>query len=404
MDRKGRVLPRIVYALLKIYCFLAAKIKYGFTTDKMPKLKEPYIMLSNHTTEEDMLFTTLACRGHMSFVCGEHLLRNPSYGKYLRILLDPIPLPKGGASFSAMREILKRVSEGDNICMYPEGKRSFHGVTIPSPEALGKLVKKAGCALVTYRIRGGYFTYPRWARQHLRKGHVEGKVMGVYSSELLKGMSAKEITDIINRDTYENAYDVQREKRWIYKGKDLAYGMDHILFICPCCKAMDSIKTSGDDFFCTACGMRGTYNEYGFLEGKDLPFDNVRDWMRFIEPEFDAFAAAHEPGELLFTEENVRLYQMMEDYRNRDILISSLKVYRDRMEIAGKALSGEGEDLSFVFPFEEINYLSILFGNILLFTYKGEYYGLTGEAFRAWKCGRLWHLVKGDTDDPTKEM
>lgn len=46
----------------------------------------------------------------------------------------------------------------------------------------------------------------------------------------------------------------------------------------------------------------------------------------------------------------------------------------------------------------------ILFGNILLFTYDDVYYGLTGETFHAWKAGRLWHLVKGDADDRTKEL
>ena len=389
------ILHKAVYHILRGAVKPYLWLKYRFKTDTLPRIEEPYLLLSNHTTEEDMFFTIAASKEPMYFVCGEHLLRNKLYGKPLRVLADPVPIPKGGAAVHAVREIINRIRSGHNICMFPEGKRSFHGETIPSPVSLGKLVKTAGCALVTYRVQGGYFTYPRWARNHHRKGHVEGKVIGVYSSARLREMSAQEITEIINRDTYENAYETQRLNRWPYKGKDLAMGMEHVLFICPRCRAMDSIQTEGDSFFCSACGMRGVYDTYGFLKGDDLPFDNVLSWMRWIEPEFDSFVLRHDPAVPLFTEENVLLYRMLDDYRNEDIETARLRVYRDRM-----ALGTSGN----VFLFEEIPYLSILFGNILLFTYRGNYYGLTGDTFHAWKCGRLWHLVKGDTNDKTKEM
>lgn len=379
---------RLVYYVAK----RVTKKKYSFTTDRVPKVGEPYIMISNHTTEEDMLFAGLASKRHMYYVCGEHLLRNKTYGKLLRVLINPIPLPKGGASLEAVKEMIKRIKQGYNVCLFPEGKRSFHGETIPASLALGKLVKKTGGALVTYKVIGGYFTYPRWARQHQRTGHVEGKVMGVYSSEELKKMTAQEVTDIINRDTYENAYETQREKNWDYIGTDKAKGMEHVLFMCPKCGGMDTIQTEGDSFHCTKCGMKGVYNDKGFLEGECLPYDNVLEWMRWEEPQFDKYV--EEKGdELLFTDENVTLYTMLEDYTNKDILKDKLEMYRDRLVI--------GE---YTFPLNEISFLSILFGNILLFTYKDTYYGLTGETFHAWKGGRLWHLVKGDADDRTKEL
>jgi len=387
------LLHKAVYGIIRAGIRPYIRSKYTFTTDYVHKLKEPFIMLSNHTTEEDMLFTGTASRKHMYFVCGEHLLRNKQYGKPLRVLANPIPIPKGGTAVAAVREILRRIKAGANICMFPEGKRSYHGETIPSPVALGALVKKAHCALVTYRIRGGYFTYPRWARDHHRKGHAEGKVIGVYSSEELSKLTPEEITEIINRDTYENAYETQRTENWRYEGEDRALGMEHLMFICPKCGGMDTIRTEGNQFVCSACGMTGTYSEYGFLEGEGLPFDNVLDWMRWIEPEFDRRVSEHSGDGPLLEEPDVRLYQMLDNYQNEDILTATLAVYKDKMTVG-----------SYEFPFAEIPSLSILYGNILLFTHKGSYYGLTGDTFRAWKCGRLWHLMRGDTNDRTKEM
>ena len=397
MKKRSTTFHKAVYAAVRPLIGLYVKLKYGFTTDRM---QEPFLLLSNHTTEDDMFFTGLACRDHMYFVCGEHLLRNPRYGRLLRDLVDPIPVPKGGASLTAVREILRRLKAGSNVCMFPEGKRSFHGETIPSSVSLGKLVKKAGCALVTYRISGGYFTYPRWARNHPRKGHAEGKVVGIYSSGELAKLTAEEITAIINRDTYENAYATQRSRHWRYRGDHLAEGLEHVLFLCPRCHAMDSMRTEGNAFSCCKCGLSGRYNDYGFLEGEGLPFDNVLDWMRWIEPEFDACVLAQEADALLFEQPDVLLYRMMDGYRNASIATDGLRVFRDRMEFGPV----EKASAFYCFPFGEIDSMSVLYGNILLFTYKGTYYGLTGDAFHAWKCARLWHLCKGDTKDPTKEI
>ena len=400
MKQKSVLLHKAVIAFVRPFARLYVKFKYRFTTDRMPRMKEPFIMLSNHTTEDDMCFTGVASRNHMYFVCGEHLLRNPKYGKLLRTLIDPIPIPKGGASIAAVREILRRTRAGHSICMFPEGKRSFHGETIPNSTALGQLVKRSRCALVTYRIRGGYFTLPRWARNHPRKGHVEGKVVGIYSSAQLAEMTAEEITDIINRDTYENAYATQREKRWPYPGDHLAEGMEHVLFLCPCCHAMDTIVTQGDSFSCTACGMQGVYNTYGFLESEQLPFDNVLDWMRWLEPEFDRYVLEHDTETPLFTQPDVLLYRMMDGYRNEPIRTDTLRIYRDRMEFGPEGAS----ESTYRFPFSEITSPSVLYGTILLFTYKDTYYGLSGDTFHAWKGARAWHLFSGDTYDPTKEI
>ena len=399
--RRPSAFHRAFYAVGRALLVPYVKLKYGFRTNRIPPLDEPFLLVSNHTTEEDMFFAGVASRSHMYFVCGEHLLRDPRYGKALRALVDPIPVPKGGASLGAVREILRRLKAGSNVCLFPEGKRSYHGQTIPSPIALGKLVKRAGCALVTYRIEGGYFTHPRWAGANTRKGHVEGHVVGVYGSVELACLSAQEVCDLVNRDTYENAYETQRQRRWPYRGQRLAEGLELVAFICPCCGAWDTVQTSGDAFACTACGMAGTYDEYGFLQGEGLPFHDVLAWMRWIEPEFDGFVLQRAPGELLFAEPDVVLYQMLDGYRNVDLASGTLDIYRDRMVF--HATSG-GEWASRTYAFADIKALSVLYGNVVLFTCDGTYFGLRGEGFRAWKCARLYHLAKGDTHDATKEI
>ena len=382
-----------IYRTCRVLIRVYNKSKYGFKTERLPKMKEPFLLVANHTTEDDMFFTAEASKNPMRFVCGEHLLRNKLYGNFLRKVIKPVPVPKGGSSVPAVRQLVKRLRDGESFCMFYEGKRSYHGETIPASNALGALVKKAGCALVTYRIIGGYFTYPRWARGNLRKGHAEGKVMGVYSPEQLSELSPEEITAIINKDTYENAYRTQREKMWRYKGKKLAEGMESVLFMCPCCGGDDTIEAKGDSFRCTNCDLKGVYNEFGFLEGEGLPYDNVLDWMRWIEGRFDEKAAAAEDNAPLYRTENVELYTMDSDFKNHTLCVGPLSIFKHKIEI------GEHS-----FDYKSIPHMAVLYGNILLFTFNGEYYGLTGDGFKAWKCARFWHLEKGDTNDKAKEI
>ena len=49
--------------------------KYGFTTERISKKDEPYIVVANHLTEVDMLMLGGAFAEYMYFVAGEHLLR-----------------------------------------------------------------------------------------------------------------------------------------------------------------------------------------------------------------------------------------------------------------------------------------------------------------------------------------
>ena len=383
----------VIYRVLRRAISPFMRLRYGFRTDLLPEQEEPFLLLSNHTTEDDMFFTALAVRQPMTFVCGEHLLRNRTYGALLRKVFSPIPIPKGGSTVPAVMRMIKRLRAGENLCLFYEGKRSYHGETIPAARSLGALVKKAGCGLVTYRIIGGYFTRPRWAGGNKRRGHVEGKVVGVYSSAQLAELSAEEVTALINRDTYENAYRTQREKHWVYRGKNRAEGLESVLFLCPTCGGEDTIRTKGSRFFCERCGLAGEVDLQGFLAGSSLPYDNVLDWMRWIEGAFDDRVRRSEDGALLSAAEDVTLFTRDENYTDHTVCTDRLEIFRDRLEIGGRS-----------FAYADVPYMSVLYGNILLLTCRGVYYGLKGSSLKAWKCARLWQLEKGLTHDKTKEI
>lgn len=398
LDVKIPAVYRLTYAIGRMISRRLAK-KYEFETDGIPDMGEPYIMVCNHVTESDQIFVMLASTQPVYFVCGEHLLRNPVYGKPLKILADPIPVEKGKSSLSAVREMMRRVRAGRNVMIFPEGRRSYHGHTLPQPEALGKFIRQAGCGLVTYRLTGGFFVQARWSRKK-RRGPMKGHVVGTYSSEELRAMTPAQITELINGDIRSDAYAEQRKLMWTYRGGDPAEGMEKYLFKCPVCGAYDRMWARGDEFGCSACGMQGRIDEHGFLvptaDGAKnlapLPFDNTYDWIRWMEKEFDR-DVAQAGEERLFTEQAVTLFEKDDNYKDVDLETVDLELYRDRMVMGDR-----------VFPFKEIPNLTIIYSDVMFFTHGGVYYGMKGDLFHAWKCARLWQLEQGIADDPTREI
>ncbi len=356
--------------------------KYGFKTDRISKRDEPYIVVANHLTEVDMIMVAGAFSEHMYYVAGEHLLRTKA-GPRMKWAQDPIFTYKGAPSIDTMREVIRKIRSGCNVMIFPEGSRSFNGETIKLDSSIGKLVRLAGCALVTYHIEGGYFVAPRWAYT-TRTGPMKGGIVNIYSSDEISRMSAEELTGCINRDIYENAYETQRRKMDIYRGDRLAEGLENYLVRCSCCGAFDSMVTEDDRFRCTECGQSGRYDEYGFLAGEGLRFDSVYDWGIWSENETCEHIKAFEDDGPVFSDVNTVLYEVLQDHSRKDITTGTVNGYRDRL------VMGEEE-----FRFNDMSGMDMLyFGKTLVFTYRKRHLAITGEHFHAIKYQKLYEVFK----------
>ena len=356
--------------------------KYGFTTERIRKTDEPYIVVANHLTEVDMLMVGGAFAEHMYFVAGEHLLRTKA-GPKIKWAQDPIFTYKGAPSIDTMREVIRKIRAGHNVMIFPEGSRSFNGETVKLDSGIAKLVKTAGCALATYHIEGGYFVAPRWAYT-TRTGPMKGHIVNIYSSEEVRSMSKEELTDCINRDIYENAYETQRRNMYTYKGERLAEGLENYLVRCSCCGAFDSMVTEDDRFRCTECGQSGRYTPQGFLEGEGLRFDSVYDWGVWSENETCEYIKAFEGDGPVFTDTDTVLYEVLSDHSRVDLASGEVKGYTDRLETGGDT-----------FRFEDINGMDMLyFGKTLVFSYKKRHMAITGEHFHAIKYQKLFNTYR----------
>ncbi|MBQ5793031.1 MAG: 1-acyl-sn-glycerol-3-phosphate acyltransferase [Clostridia bacterium] len=363
---------------VRLFCYL----KFGYTCKVAKNLPDHYIVLSNHVTDFDPLFVGCSFPRQMYFVASEHIARWKRGYKLLNYWLAPILRKKGTTAASAIIDILRKVRKGANVCMFAEGVRSWDGLTCAITPTTGGLVKAARCALVTYRISGGYFASPMWSTKNTRRGYVHGEPVHVFTAEQIAAMSEDEINRIICEDLYEDAYARQAQKRSKYKGKRLAESMENLLYLCPFCGKVDTMKSKGDRVSCTACGKFFTYDKFGYLHGTP---DNTLTALAANQRK--ATEALVADGTVFFAED-ARVYTV-ENHEEQTLATGKFIMNADSITCG---------DLHV--PFSDITELSMRGRRFLLFSFGKTYCEMTApEGYNIYKFFEYYRIAQGKTNE-----
>ena len=258
-EKRIRIFRRVMGGPVGLFL----RLKLNAVWDPLPALSGGVLIVSNHNTDYDPLIIASATERSIHFVATEGIKRIPVAGwladRFCWIILHY----KGRAGISTVRAMLSALKAGNPVMVFPEGNRSFNGITGAFEPSIAKVAKKAGTPLATYRIEGGYLTSPRWG-SGVRKGKMRARLVKLYSPEQLSAMSESEVRDAIAADIYEDAYAAQREKRIEYKGRRRAEGIESTLFLCPGCGAMGTMHGRGDRLECQ-CGFGAFYDNFGYI-------------------------------------------------------------------------------------------------------------------------------------------
>lgn len=360
--------------------------RFALTSEPCP-VEGPCIVIPNHVTNWDPFLVAMSFpRKQMYYVASEHIFRLPVLSRLIDWLLHPIARKKGDSGADAVMEILRRLRQGRSVCLFAEGDCSWDGLTNPIFPATGKLVRASGATLVTYRLEGGYLTWPRWAKKG-RRGRLHGHAVGVYPPEELRKMKGPEITALIQRDIGEDAWARQASEPAPYRGRDLAEQLETALFLCPRCRRVGTLVSRGDTLRCTGCGLEERYLENGsFLPGD--PFANVGQWDRWQHRELAAGRFIH--GEELFSDPVRSFRKVLSGHRTE--------------RLPGQTLSIRGGCLccgDAAFPLTGIDNMAMVKRHILLFTVGKDYYELRcGEGCSLRKYLAVW---KNASAGPDKE-
>lgn len=327
---KNKRWHHFVWKFLRLVMRPYTRFVLGYRPEQC-KEKGTLLVISNHVTDWDPIFLGASFPRLLTYVASEHIFRWGFASKVIQFLFAPIPRLKGSTAVNTAMAVMKHLHKGENVCIFAEGNRSFAGQTEPIYTSTGKLAKKCGATLVTYRLHGGYLASPRWSGSKIRKGKMTGEVVGVYPPEQLKTMSPEEIVALIERDIFVDAYAEQRELKTIYKCKERAKGLERLLWLCPSCKKTGTLHSEGNDLTCD-CGFHAFYNEESFLEGNNLPADNLTDWDNWQTEELKKHIdTCNTPS--LFSDEGIEVQELYVDHTTSTVDEGTLSLTKGALQI-----------------------------------------------------------------------
>ncbi len=355
-EEKKQTRHQRVWTFARIFvCPWFKRIYHIEAEDATPRIKDldgSYLVLSNHNGNLDPAFLGMSFPKQMYFVASENVYRSGFSSKLLRWAFEPIAKIKGASDAMTVMKMIRTLRSGMNVALFPEGNRSYNGRTGEINVATGKLVKVSGANLVTYRLEGGYFTTPRWAKT-VRKGKQYGHVVNVYKKEYLKTLTPEEIAALVRADLQENAYERQAANPIAYKGKQLAEGLECSLAVCPECRSIGSLVTEGNAIRCKTCTLSTTIDEYGYF-ADGFTFHTVEQWDDFQADFFreftqDALNAAANPAvpdedpeseekpvakpQELFSDDNVMVKIFREDHTEQVLGTGQFCMYADKLTL-----------------------------------------------------------------------
>lgn len=347
-----------------------SKLIFNYTADACRE-EGPLLVLSSHNTEMDPMLTACSFREPLYFVASEHILRQGWVSSFVSYITEIIARQKGGSSSATIRNIVRHLGEGHSVCLYPEGNRSWDGVTGPISPATGKLVRMSGAKLVTLRMEGAYLANPRWSGSSIRRGKAHGSIAGVYNPEYLRSLSAKQVQEIIERDLYQDDYAEQRKKAVRFRGRNLAEHLETLLFMCPHCKAVGKMRSEGNYFICEECGTHLRYTPEGFFVGENMMYDSVVDWRIWQTDRIRALCEDENIDEI-FSDDDMELYSVSTANRIDFKAAGSLRLSRKGLTLPG----------GMFLPFGEISGISMRGAQDLYFSRSGENYVLKSRKIK----------------------
>ena len=276
IKRPGRVRYVTLGGLVSLYAVVCKRHKLYIQIPD--SLKPPYIIVGNHTSFFDFVYAVRSFYPErVNFVVARKYFHYSGL-RWVMKAARAIPKSLYQRDMSTIVTMFSILKQGGVVGIFPEGQISINGISIDNGEAIAKFIKRAGVPVVRLLTGGAYFGNPPWAK-NARKGQVESHVDLVLTGDQSREFPIEEIIDRVRQSIFMDSFAWQESNGYAYRGKDLAHGLENILYICPSCAKEFTMETRGDTIRCGNCGTEADFCEDGHLKWtKESYFRHIGDW------------------------------------------------------------------------------------------------------------------------------
>ncbi len=281
IGKANPLLYAIVYRVLK----WKYKRKYRISFDKSAAkgIKGPAIVIATHTCDEDHILSALTLYPiRPTYIVSEHFMKNKSTARLLG-LMHVITKKMFTPDVSTIINIMRAKKENAVIVIFPEGRLSCYGHTLPVADGTAELIKKLGVDLYIWQADGAYLSFPKWRdKGDSRRGEIHASVRLLLSAD---EVAASEVAKIKRITDEAILHDDELAMEGIeYKCPDMTRGLDKILYKCPKCLSEKNLTAKNNHLKCE-CGLDATLSPCYRLSG--APFARINEWFEWQENMID---------------------------------------------------------------------------------------------------------------------
>jgi 1-acyl-sn-glycerol-3-phosphate acyltransferase len=162
----------IVYNVFYNLAKLLARLIFLMRVVNQERMIEsgPLLIAVNHSSFFDPPLAGICSKRGVYYLARKTLLKWPFFGP-LFPEMNVIPVERDGNDMSALREVIKKVKDGNAVLLFPEGTRSLDGHLQPARAGIGLVIAKTGAPVLPMRIFGAYEAFPKNAR-HLQLSQI----------------------------------------------------------------------------------------------------------------------------------------------------------------------------------------------------------------------------------------
>ncbi|MDC7241890.1 MAG: lysophospholipid acyltransferase family protein, partial [Spirochaetales bacterium] len=354
--------PRLMWRFGRFVarCLYNRKMNLVFENWNILKdIPAPYLIVANHVTNFDPVLVSANHDTLIHWVANDAVFRHPVLRWVFR-RVQVIPKTKGMSDLDTVRIMHKKVREGGIVAVYPEGHTCWDGESLPLVPATAKLLKLLKVPVIGVVTKGGYISQPRWAwTKDLRRGRIVLEAKLLFTVEEVKEKSVEELDRGLEEGLYNDDFEYIKENPVVLESEKRAETLELFTYICPECRTLDALMSSGNNVTCQHCGWSFSIDKYGaFPQTRDFPFPGgLKEWNKWqsevTSQMVKDYLALPSPQDPLLHNKDLTLLTGKGLVPLRKLCSGDLKLWQDRLEF----LTGKGETM--VFPLVEMEAPSI---------------------------------------------
>ncbi len=169
-DQLWTVGRRLFYRFLQLSSRMLSVLLFSFRTEGRHHLNFDggAMLLSTHQSLLDPVLIGLAANQRLNYLARKTLFKNPAFAFLIRVL-DAIEIDRERGGLSGLKEMLKRLQQGEWVLMFPEGTRTVDGSVQQIKPGFIPMARRSEVPIVPIAIVGAYDCLPRGTKLPTRK-------------------------------------------------------------------------------------------------------------------------------------------------------------------------------------------------------------------------------------------